>query len=323
METIAIGNTGIARTDPAYVPANELGLSGVLAAVACGIFMGWRAPQLTTPTTRMQSYSIWEILVFLVNATLFVLVGLQLNTIVDSLRGGYSAATLIGWGAAISAVVIATRAVWLQVITFLIRTLDRRPSQLARRGTWRVRVANSWAGMRGSVSLAAALALPFFVEGTTTPFTQRDLIIFLTFAVIFVTLVLQGLTLPLLIRWLGIEDDGMERREELHARRRAAGAALEEIDALEREDWTRDQTVERMRGLYEYRGRRFAAQAGDGDSDPDGIEDRSAAYQRMMHSVIGAQRDELVRLRNVGEISDEVRRRVERELDLEETRLEL
>jgi monovalent cation/hydrogen antiporter len=307
----------------AYVPANELGLSGVLAAVACGIFMGWRAPQLTTPTTRMQSYSIWEILVFLVNATLFVLVGLQLNTIVDSLRGGYSAATLIGWGAAISAVVIATRAVWLQVITFLIRTLDRRPSQLARRGTWRVRVANSWAGMRGSVSLAAALALPFFVEGTTTPFPQRDLIIFLTFAVIFVTLVLQGLTLPLLIRWLGIEDDGMERREELHARRRAAGAALEEIDALEREDWTRDQTVERMRGLYEYRGRRFAAQAGDGDSDPDGIEDRSAAYQRMVHSVIGAQRDELVRLRNVGEISDEVRRRVERELDLEETRLEL
>ena len=127
----------------AYVPANELGLSGVLAAVACGIFMGWRAPQLTTPTTRMQSYSIWEILVFLVNATLFVLVGLQLNTIVDSLRGGYSAATLIAWGAAISAVVIATRAVWLQVITFLIRTLDRRPSQLARRGTWRVRVANS------------------------------------------------------------------------------------------------------------------------------------------------------------------------------------
>jgi monovalent cation/hydrogen antiporter len=305
----------------AYVPANELGLSGVLAAVACGIFLGWRAPQLTTPTTRMQAFSVWEILIFLLNATLFVLVGLQLNTILDGLKG-YSAATLIGWSAAVSAVVIVTRFVWQQVVTWLIRAVDRRESQRARRGTWQTRVAGSWAGMRGAVSLAAALALPFTTHAGA-PFPQRDLIIFLTFAVILVTLVLQGLTLPFLIRWLAIEDDGSDRREELYARRRAAGAALERIEALEREPWTRDQTVERMRGLYEYRGRRFAAQAGDGDGDSDGIEERSTAYQRMVHSVIGAQRDELVRLRNVGEISDEVRRRVERELDLEESRLEI
>ena len=145
--------------------------------------------------------------------------------------------------------------------------------------------------------------------------------IFLAYAVILFTLVVQGLTLPPLIRALGVEDDGGEEREELAARRAAARAAIERVDLLEQEEWTRADTVERMRGLYGYRQRRFDARVGE--ADDDGYEERSLAYQRMVHEVIGAQREELVRMRNAGEISDEVRRRIERELDLEESRLEI
>ncbi len=303
----------------AFVPAQQLGLSGVLASVTVGIFLGWRAPELTTPTTRMQAYAVWEVLVFLLNATLFVLVGLSLQNVLDGISG-YSVRTLIGYSLAVCAVVVVTRMVWVELYTHLLRLAYRRASHRLRRGTWRARILNGWAGMRGSVSLAAALALPT-VTDAGTPFPQRDLLIFLAYAVIVFTLVVQGLTLPPLIRALGVEDDGGEEREELAARRAAASAAIERVEVLEQEEWTRADTIERMRGLYGYRRRRFDARAGE--ADDDGYEERSVAYQRMVHEVIGAQREELVRMRNAGEISDEVRRRIERELDLEESRLEI
>ena len=169
--------------------------------------------------------------------------------------------------------------------------------------------------MRGAVSLAAALALPL-------DFPQRDLIIFLTFAVIFVTLVLQGLTLPPLIRRLGVIDDGAEEEhEELKARLVATQAALARIEELEGEDWTRDDTLERMQRMYEYRKRRLKARAGK--IEDDGYEDRSFAYQTILREVLEAQRAEIVRLRNEGTISNEVMHRLERELDLEDERLEI
>ena len=173
--------------------------------------------------------------------------------------------------------------------------------------------------MRGSVSLAAALAIPLTADGQ--PFPQRDLIIFLTFAVIFSTLVLQGLTLPVLIRKLGVRDDGAAETEELRARLRASKAALARLDELDAEDWTRSDTVERMRGLYNYRLRRFGARAGK--VEDDGYEDRSVAYQRMVLEVIDAQRLEILRLRNEGAISSDVMHSIERELDLEASRLEI
>jgi CPA1 family monovalent cation:H+ antiporter len=302
----------------AYIPAERAGASAVLAAVACGLYLGFRAPDIASPESRIQAASFWQSFVFILNALLFILVGLQLRNILDSLSG-YSAGSLIGYAAAVSAVVIAARFVWVFTVVYLVRLLDRRPSQRARRATWRMRLVSAWSGMRGSVSLAAALAIPFTTNGH--PFPQRDLIIFLTFAVILATLVLQGLTLPALIRALGAQDDGTEEeREELGARLHAANAALERLDVLEAEEWTRDDTVERMRGIYRYRRRRFGARAGK--VEDDGYEDRSVAYQQMVHAVIEAQRGELVRLRNEGEISSDVMRRLERELDLEETRLE-
>jgi CPA1 family monovalent cation:H+ antiporter len=199
---------------------------------------------------------------------------------------------------------------------YVVRALDRRPSQVARRVGWRPRMISAWSGMRGAVSLAAALALP-------ASFPQRNLVLLLTFGVIFTTLVLQGLTLPLLIRRLGVHDEGEEEREELLARRRATEAALARLDELGSQEWTRDDTVDRMRQLYGYRQRRFAARGVDGEGGEEEFETRAYRYQKMVREVIAAQLSAVVDLRNRGEISNDVMHRIERELDLERDRLEI
>jgi monovalent cation/hydrogen antiporter len=303
----------------AYIPADAIGASGILATVTAGIYMGIRAPAILPTRPRLQGYFVWEILDFVVNTILFVLVGLQLGTIVDGLDG-YSASTLIGYGLAIAGMVIGVRLVWFFTMPYLIRALDRRPSQVPRRLSPGWRLVLAWSGMRGAVSLAIALALPFTIDGGGA-FPQRDLIVFLTFAVIFFTLVVQGLTLPLLLRRLGVTDGGESAEEEVRARMIASKAALAQIDALADEEWTRDETLERMRGLYEYRKRRFAAQAGK--IEDDGYEDRSLAYQQVVQVVLEAQREALLKLRSAGELSNESMIRILRELDLEEARLEI
>jgi monovalent cation/hydrogen antiporter len=300
-----------------YIPAEAIHVSGVLAAVTTGIVIGWAAPQISTASMRLQGYAVWEILTFLLNALLFVLIGLQLPMILEGLNKE-TPLTYLGWAAAVSAAVILTRLVFSELFTRFIRLVDRREIQRARRASWRIRVVNAWCGMRGAVSLAAALAL-------TPGFPERNIVLFLTFAVIFATLVLQGLTLPALIKALGVEDDGADEREELLGRRAAVAAALERLDELAEADWTRDETAERMRMMYEYRQRRFAIRAGEIE-DGDGIEaveSRSRRYQKMVRSVLTAQRERLVELRNSGEISNEVMHRLERELDLEDERLEI
>ena len=303
----------------AYLPAEQIGVSGVLAAVTAGIVLGWRAPQISTAQMRLQGYATWELVVFLINSVLFVLIGLQLPHVVDAINGR-STAELIGYGLLFSALVIVTRWAWSNISILVIRALDRRESQRARRTTWQVRVVSSWSGMRGSVSLAAALALPITTDAGT-PFPERDLIVFITFAVVLVTVVGQGLTLPALIRALHVEDDDGDEREELRARLTAVKAALVEIDLIEEEGAVREFTIERMRGLYDYRKRRFAARAGK--VEDDGYEDRSQAYQQAVRRVLDAQRAAIVRLRNEGTISNDVMHRVERELDLEDSRLEI
>ena len=304
----------------AYLPAERLGVSAVLAAVTAGLYVGWHAPWLASPSTRLLGFSFWEVLVYLLNATLFILVGLQLRPILEGVSG-QSTAVVLGVTLAIAAVVIGVRIAWGFTIPYLIRALDRRPAQAARRAGAREWLVTGWSGMRGAVSLAAALALPLEGAGGQ-PFPQRNVIIFVTFGVIFVTLVVQGLTLPALIRRLGVRGDGAEEREELRARLAATGAALTRLEELAGEDWTRDDTVSRLRGLYEYRHRRLSARVG---AAPDGgyYEERSLAYQRLVRELLTAQRREIVRLRNQGAISNDVMHRIERELDLEDSRLEI
>jgi monovalent cation/hydrogen antiporter len=305
----------------AFVPANQLGVSGVLAVVACGLVLGFRAPEIASLESRMQGLALWSILTFLLNATLFILIGLQLPVIVDGLSGR-PAGEVVGYAAAICAAVIAMRFIWINATTVVIRTLDRRPSQRARRSTWQVRVVSGWSGMRGAVSLAAALALPLHTN-SGTPLPGRALIQFITFALILVTVVGEGLTLPWLIRRLGLVEDGTEEEnEEIRARLVIARAAIDRVDELQDEDWTREGTIERVRALYEFRQRRFKIRAGKIE-DVESLEEGSLAYQRLMHEIYTTQRQELLRLRNNREISADVMRRVERELDLEESRLEV
>ena len=297
----------------AYLPAELLGVSGVLAAVTAGLYVGWRAPELASAATRLLGFSFWEVLVYLANAVLFILVGLQLRPILEELDGT-AVAILVGQGALVSAVVVAVRLGWGFSVPYLVRLVDRRPSQVLRRVGARERLMIGWSGMRGAVSLAAALALPL-------DFPMRNLILFLTFSVIFATLVVQGLTLPTLIRRLNFEQDDAEEREEIRARLAATHAALDRLDELAGADWTRDDTVERLHGLYEFRRRRLKARGGY--LEDDGTEDRSQAYQRLLRELLQAQRQAIVRLRNQGQISNDVMHRIERELDLEDTRLEI
>ena len=299
-----------------YLPAEELGLSGVIAAVATGLYMAWHTPQLTTPLLRLQTLAIWEILTFLLNAVLFLLVGLQLPRILDDLSES-SAGDLILWGALVSAVVIGVRLVWVFTLPYVSRLVDRRDAQRQRRIPADQRLVVGWAGMRGSVSLAAALAIPLSTDAGG-PFPERDLIIFLAFAVILVTLVGQGLTLGPLINRLGIEDDGQESQENTLARRRAAEAALVRLDELGEPDWISPESVGRARQMFDYRERRFGALEEGADEN---FEDRADAWRRLMYDLFDAQRQALLELRNRGEISEDIRRNVERDLDLEETRI--
>jgi Na+/H+ antiporter len=299
----------------AYLPAQAAGVSGVLAAVTVGIYMGWHTPELTTPQTRLQGAAVWEILFFLLNALLFALIGLQLPAIIDALSG-ISTGALIRYAVIITAVVTAARFAWIFATAFLPRVLSR-PASGDPLASWRSSTILAWSGMRGAVSLAAALALPLTTDGGAS-FPDRDLIVFLTFAVILGTLVVQGLTLPALIRLLGLEDDGLAEKEDAKARIHAADAALQRLDELLDEEWVREDTAERMRGLYNFRRERFRSRfEPEADHSAD---DRSADYQRLRHELLQAERQAVLELRRTGRIDDEVMRRVFRDLDLEDAR---
>jgi monovalent cation/hydrogen antiporter len=291
----------------------------VLAAVTAGLYVGWRAPELASASTRLLGFSFWEVLVYLLNALLFVLLGLQLRPIVAGVSER-PALALVGLPALVAAVVIAVRIVWQFTVPYLLRVLDRRGSEPARQVPPRELLVVGWSGMRGAVSLAAALALPFETAAGDA-FPERSLLVLMTFGVIFATLVGQGLTLPGLIRRLKVCGDDAEEQEDVRARLGATHAALARLDELAGEHWVREDTVERLRAFYEFRRRRLSARAG---FDPDhGYEERSLAYQRLARELLDAQRRAIVRLRNNGEISSDVMRRVERDLDLEDSRLEI
>jgi Na+/H+ antiporter len=303
----------------AFLPADALGVSGVLAAVTTGIYMGWHAPELTDARTRLQTLPLWEVLTFLLNALLFLLIGLQLPIITGQLDG-YSTGELAGYSAAVIGAVIGVRYLWLFTTPYLIRALDRRESQRARRVGASFRIVGGWSGMRGAVTMAAALALPFQTDAGA-PVEGRDLIIFIAFMVVLATVVVQGLTLPALVRKVGLGgDDDEEEEEEVLARIEIAEAALARLEELQEEEWTSDDTIERVRRAYDFRQRRFASRIDDRE-DP-GIEERSQRYQKLMLDLYESQRQALTVLRNEGRISDEVMRRIQRELDLEEARLD-
>jgi CPA1 family monovalent cation:H+ antiporter len=303
----------------AFLPAAAVGVSGVLAVVTTGIYVGRYTPELTTVQTRLQGRGFWEILTFLLNALLFGLVGLQLSPIIDALSGT-SGRSLVGDALLVVLAVIAIRVAGVFFNTYVPRLLIRRIRERDPYPPWRYPAFISWNGMRGAVSIAAALLIPLEVD-SGAPFPGRDLIVFLAFAVVLATLVVQGLSMPLVIRLLGLESDDRDaEEEEALARVRAAEAALDRLDELVAEGWVLEDTAERVRGGYRFRIDRFSARI---DPDGDGkIEKRSLKFQRLRHELIEAERHAIVELRNTGEISDEVMRLIERDLDLEDSRLD-
>ena len=296
----------------------EFAFSGVLAVVSTGLYVGRRGPYVISPETRLQGYAFWELVTFLLNGLIFALIGLQLRGIVERLSD-YPAGALILYAGLISLTVILVRFLWVFPATYVPRWVSRSIRERDPSPSPRAVTVIAWTGMRGVISLAAALSLPLTIEGGA-PFLGRDLILFLTFSVILATLVVQGLSLPALIRALGLEDDGSQQREEIEGRIEVAQAALARIEELVEEDWVREDTAERVRGLYNYRRTRFSARFDGGE---DGIEERSVAYQRLTRELLRAQRKKLIELRNEGKIGDEVLHRIEHELDLEESRLEI
>jgi CPA1 family monovalent cation:H+ antiporter len=301
--------------------SGEFAFSGVLAVVTAGLYLGRRGPEVISSETRLRAYAFWEFVTFLLNGLIFALIGIQLGDITQRLSEStpYSVTTLVLYGALVSLAVILARFVWLFPVTYVRRWLNRRLRKQDPTPPTRQLTVIAWTGMRGVISLAAALALPLTTE-SGAPFPERDLILFLTFCVILATLVVQGLSLPPLIRTLGLEDDGSRGQEETKGRIKVADAALARLEELATEDWVREDTAERVRGLYNYRRSRFRARfVGDANE----IEERSAAYQRLLRELLRAQRRTLIELRNEGLIGDDAMHRIEHDLDLEESRLEV
>jgi Na+/H+ antiporter len=301
----------------AYLPAEAIHASGVLATVACGIYLGRQSPYLMDAATRVQGRAVWETLVFLIDGLVFILIGLQLRGVLADL-GERPPLTLAIVALLVCGSVVLIRFAWV-LVTDLPR-LARRES----RGAWREDVVVSWVGMRGVVSLAAALALP--LSTGSGPFPQRDLLIFLTVCVIVVTLVGQGLSLPWLLKVVNVQTDGTEAHEIAQAREAATAAAVARIDELAG-DWPGHlPLIETLRGQFAHR----VSHLGEHVDLPDGSHPprASAAEQELIehrairHAVIEAERGAIIDLRNNGAINDEVLREVERDLDLEELRME-
>lgn len=304
----------------AYLPANAIGASGVLAAVTAGIWLGWRAPVLVTPETRLQSTSVWQVLMFVLNAALFILLGTQLPDLIEAVSEQYTTTQLLSWSAVITATVIGVRFIWVGSRAIYDRA---RRSQIRELKNPIPPLGEeflvAFTGMRGAVSLAAALSIPAATDAGD-PFPGRDLIILIVYMVILVTIVGQGLALGPIIRVLNLGDPGTNEAKEAKARLKAAKAAIARLDELGSEAWVGEETATRMKGLYEFRIRRFKARFDDEDDGE--LENRSQAYQRLRREALDAERRELIRLRDIGFIHTDVLHKIERDLDLEDLRLD-
>jgi monovalent cation/hydrogen antiporter len=304
-----------------YILAEEmLHVSGILAVVTYGLAQGWRSPRLfSDASTRIQALAFWGVLIFVLEALLFVLLGQQLPSILENL-GEYTVLEVLFYAVLVYAVVLGARLAFFFTVPFLHPVFDRLFRSRYLRGTWREYLVMSWSGMRGAVSLAAALTVPLNTADGS-PLAGRDLVLFLTFAVILATLVLQGLTLPSLIKALGLREDGDAARiGELRARLEGARSALQRLEKICAENGLPAENERGMREYYEDRIARYEAGIEAGGMT-DEYAESSAAWRRWRRDLIEAEREAIIRMRDGGEISPETMRRIERDLDLEESRI--
>ena len=302
----------------AYLAAEQLHASGVLAVVAAGLYSGWRDPVRMDAETRQSAFAIWSLVVFWLNGIAFALLGLQFPKILAAVSGQYSLLQLAGFTTAVAGAAIIARIVWVYPATYLphlfpkVRQTETRPSKSA------VLIVG-WAGMRGTVTLAAALSIPLFLPETTTPFPGRDIVIFLAFGVIAVTLLLQGTTLEWLIHRLGIREDENRPKEELLARITAVDAGLKQLRAMEDSATTQEMKASLDAVIEEY-DRRLASLTAQGETRAVARRRRSAGHH-YRSAALHAERQALDDLWRDGQIIDEVHRPLQQLLDYEESLL--
>jgi len=301
-----------------YLVAERVHASGVLAVVVTGLYVGWRSPEVLTSRMRLLALSVWSMIVFILNGFIFILIGLQLPEVVHSLSGR-SLGEAIGLSALVVALLIVVRIVWFFSSTSIARMLKSDSRCRTPRPNWRHLVLMSWAGMRGVDSLAAALALPFVTQNGA-PFPERSLIVFITFSVIFATLVLQGLSLSPLIRWLKIADDRSLEEEERQARLKANEAALARLAQIAKSRPVDEGVLSRLRAEYEDRIEQLTEHQDEEDHKKLSL--YSAEYEKLSKEMLGEERKTILHLRNERVINDNVLRRIQRDLDLAEARLE-
>lgn len=296
----------------AYIVAESLQVSGVLAVVAAGLVRGRYSPEIVSAEMRILARSVWNILAFMLNSLIFMLIGIHLSNVLEKLAV-YSVTELVGWGFFISAVAIAVRFAWVYPATYLPRLLKRGLRERAPQPHNHELFIISWCGMRGIVSLAAALALPVALPGGE-PFPHRDLIVFLTFFVIAITLVGQGLTLPSFIRRLKVGSDWNIQNEQQRIRSAMGAAAIAAIDGIMLAENAPGAWADQLRTEITDRITLAA---------PQGLElsPKADLIMRLRHAAIVAERKELIRLWRSNEISDEVMHHLEEILDYQEAHL--
>jgi len=300
----------------AYVPAQRLELSGVLAVVAAGVCVNRFTPTVITPATRLQATGFWETIVFLANVLIFTLVGLQLHAVLAALSR-YSVMTLVSYALIVNAVVIAIRFAW--VFGQGYSSLFKRGGRSRVASEWKHLVIMAWSGPRGGVSLAAALAIPMALAGGQ-PFPERDLLIFLTFSVILVTLVGAAVTLPAVVAWLKVEDDDVSEMEEKKALVAMAAAAIARVDELERRRQLEPQIAGVLRRRYQRRKAHVARNRGDVEATHEDKVARQLVGAEQ--EILDAQRSTLIDLRNRGEIDNVVLRHLQLILDMQQAQLD-
>ena len=296
-----------------YLVAESIHVSGVLAVVTCGLYLSWHSPKVFDHQTRLQAYSTWNTAIFVLTGLVFVLIGLQLPGILESLQG-VSFMTLLKYGAIVSAAVIIGRIIWVYPGAYIPR-LSKKVREREPEVNVKLVTIVAWSGMRGVVSLAAALAIPLVIEGGE-PFPNRNLIIFLTFAVIFATLVLQGLTLRPLIKLFSMVPDSKAHEMELKARVSIASALIEHIEENYSLSLT-DEGLNLIKTKYEIRIQRIRK----GEDRAKITEAVINQLQVIQQELLNKERELIMRLRSQGAITEDALRKLEYELDLEESRL--
>jgi monovalent cation/hydrogen antiporter len=300
-----------------WIP-EHFGGSGVIATVACGLYISWNGPLLISAATRLQGIFFWDLTIYLIEGLLFLLTGFQMRSLIEKSKA-FPLHDILLATALVTAIIVVARFAWIYPATYLPRVLSKSLRTRDPSPPWQNVFVLAFTGVRGAVSLAAALALPFWLDGGAA-FPDRDLILFVTFGVIFITLVGVGLGLPTVVRWLGVTKDGRaermaEHEAEIVARRQALGVALQSLESLTDDRELSSEVVKLLRARHETRINQLP------DSlDPD-ADEVSATGIALTRELIAAERKFIHVLLRDGKITDEVRRRIERDLDLEEASL--